>query len=493
MRPRPYLYHPFPSVAHSLQPATLGRLLSALDGSKLNLAAVPALGCTSGHNVFNSAVLVFRPSLKGLEALLRRERSYANVGQACEVCALHQAVAPTSPELHQDVTPPPSGAHQPLPWQYSFTDQSILNAEHRGGCQRYDTRRVCHDVIWKRLPLSYNVNVQLFSSFSPTYWSLAEVAVVHYKGPYAKPWVQIPVDPQKQTKEQRKTHERMTRLMTMWRETCAPSWVDDDLVAPTSRSMPWWSTAAGLFLRKDIRPPAMAPPFCGDSARFPNCTSPAQRRPRQATAGHGKPRQAAAGHGKPRQAMTGLGRPRPWQAMATASLGKPASPRAPPADEWRLLPNVGSGKNCSSGGSFISIVKTDQYVPAALCLQNQLRHLGSVCPLTLVYDESTVSEEPLARLRRAFGSRRLIALSDLVARAEPAVRHAQGGGRARGKRLRRRAGHLTTGNRSTRAGPALAWELRTLQKLWLWSLPKRRYPVVAFIDLDMLVLANLDP
>ena len=444
MRPRPYLYHPFPSVAHSLQPATLGRLLSALDGSKLNLAAVPALGCTSGHNVFNSAVLMFRPSLKGLEALLRRERSYANVGQACEVCALHQAVAPTSPELHQDVTPPPSGAHQPLPWQYSFTDQSILNAEHRGGCQRYDTRRVCHDVIWKRLPLSYNVNVQLFSSFSPTYWSLAEVAVVHYKGPYAKPWVQIPVDPQKQTKEQRKTHERMTRLMTMWRETCAPSWVDDDLVAPTSRSMPWWSTAAGLFLRKDIRPPAMAPPFCGDSARFPNCTSP-------------------------------------------------ASPRAPPADEWRLLPNVGSGKNCSSGGSFISIVKTDQYVPAALCLQNQLRHLGSVCPLTLVYDESTVSEEPLARLRRAFGSRRLIALSDLVARAEPAVRHAQGGGRARGKRLRRRAGHLTTGNRSTRAGPALAWELRTLQKLWLWSLPKRRYPVVAFIDLDMLVLANLDP
>ena len=71
--------------------------------TSFELAAVQAVGCSSGLNVFNAALLVFRPSLSRLESLLRRERSYERVGQACE---------------------------------NAITDQSVLNAEFRG-CRDY--------------------------------------------------------------------------------------------------------------------------------------------------------------------------------------------------------------------------------------------------------------------------------------------------------------------------------------------------------------------
>lgn len=127
--------------------------------SSHDVAAVSALGCWQGANVFNSALVVFRPSLAKLEALLRRERSFERVGQACE---------------------------------NAFTDQSLLNAEFRGGCADYRVPRPCDTVRWQRLPLSYNVNVQMVANVPEEAWDGAEVALIHFAGRYAKPWQPLP-------------------------------------------------------------------------------------------------------------------------------------------------------------------------------------------------------------------------------------------------------------------------------------------------------------
>ena len=142
-------------IQANLDPLLDPRLLS---GSH-RIAAVSALGCPTGGNVFNSAVFVYRPSLATLGALLRRERSFERVGQACE---------------------------------NSFTDQSLLNAEFRGGCASYSQPHKCGNLGWNRLSLSYNVNVQMIAALPEASWAGAGVAVIHFAGYYAKPWHALP-------------------------------------------------------------------------------------------------------------------------------------------------------------------------------------------------------------------------------------------------------------------------------------------------------------
>lgn len=131
-------------------------------------------------------LLVFRPSLTRLEALLRRERTYERVGQACE---------------------------------NAFTDQSVLNGEFRGGCGDYRVAAPCASVQWRRLPLSYNVNVQLLASAPAEAWSGAEVGLVHFAGAYAKPWRAMPslanVPLERHAAMRRESHAR-----DRWRSAC---------------------------------------------------------------------------------------------------------------------------------------------------------------------------------------------------------------------------------------------------------------------------------
>jgi len=123
-------------------------------GAHFEIAAVPAVGCSV--NVFNGGVLVFRPSLATLEALLIRERTYERLGLACEP---------------------------------GFTDQSLLNAHYRGGCSQYAQRSgICTSSSWRRLPLSYNLHVAAASAASSTYWAHRPIGLVHFAGRRSKPW-----------------------------------------------------------------------------------------------------------------------------------------------------------------------------------------------------------------------------------------------------------------------------------------------------------------
>ena len=104
-----------------------------------------------------------------------------------------------------------------------------------------------------------------------------------------------------------------------------------------------------LMPLRDNRPPL--PPFCGHS-RFQNCSVP-------------------------------------HSSAATVD------------EEWRLLRGFNSG--CL--GSFVSLLTTDAYVEAALCLHTQLRLLKSTCPLVLVYDDAYLSATALSRLQQSFAAR----------------------------------------------------------------------------------------
>jgi hypothetical protein len=150
-----------------------------------SLAAVSALGCRTGANVFNAALLVFRPSRTTLSALLRRDRSFERVGQACEV---------------------------------SLTDQSLLNAEYRGSCvpQRAGST-LCKGVRWRRLPLSYNVNAQQLANIPTRYWRGVNVALVHFAGGWSKPWDVLPASapPERRAALRREGHVR-----DEWRHAC---------------------------------------------------------------------------------------------------------------------------------------------------------------------------------------------------------------------------------------------------------------------------------
>ena len=121
------------------------------------------------------------------EAVARRERSLERVGQACE---------------------------------NSITDQSVLNGEFRGGCSDYRAGP-CATLAWRPLPLSYNVNVQMLANTPEDAWAGAQLAVVHFAGSYAKPWLTAPQTAP--TPERRAALAREGQWRERWRRACKAS------------------------------------------------------------------------------------------------------------------------------------------------------------------------------------------------------------------------------------------------------------------------------
>lgn len=131
-------------------------------------------------------------------------------------------------------------------------------------------------------------------------------------------------------------------------------------------------------------------------------------------------------------------------------------------------------------GTFIALVGTEGHVPAALCFRQQMADVGTRCLLHLaVADQingSALSDSSWAALGRAYGEDRLIRLSSLASTlAESRTARGHAGRSAAGRRLFHGVGKAIT-----------------TSKIMLWALPPKRFPTVAYIDLDVLVLQNMD-
>jgi hypothetical protein len=101
------------------------------------------------------------------------------------------------------------------------------------------------------------------------------------------------------------------------------------------------------------------------------------------------------------------------------------------------------------------------------------------CRVLLVYDDTTLSASVLARLVRAYGSENTIPISDIVASARATSISAATS--PVGKRRKHNSGRRLFHNIQ-----------QTVPKLWIWALPAERYPRLAYMDLDVLVTANID-
>ena len=66
------------------------------------------------------------------------------------------------------------------------------------------------------------------------------------------------------------------------------------------------------------------------------------------------------------------------------------------------------GPGCAHNGSFITLLSSASYMRPALCLREQMRRVGSICPLLLMYDDRMAghfSSDTLSQLERAYGRR----------------------------------------------------------------------------------------
>jgi hypothetical protein len=189
------------------------------------LAAVPAVGCSV--NVFNGGILVLRPSLAALRALLVRERTYERVGLACEP---------------------------------GFTDQSLLNAQYRGGCSQYAQQDggVCAAAHWRRLPLSYNLHVAVASAAPATFWAQRPIGLVHFAGGRSKPWDALAAwrSTHHLPPERAAALRREGQLRQQWRQACG--------CAARKRDVQWRvcnETAAVVVPESERRSEGSAQPY----------------------------------------------------------------------------------------------------------------------------------------------------------------------------------------------------------------------------------------
>lgn len=145
-------------------------------------------------------------------------------------------------------------------------------------------------------------------------------------------------------------------------------------------------------------------------------------------------------------------------------------------------------------GSFATIIAGEEYAALALCLHRQLRRQGSSCPLVVVYSDvdsgHRVSQRTLDRLAETVGPSNLIPLTKLVLRAQshpsiawPIGEQSEAGTSGEQPGLRKWTNAAQWG-----AG-RLAYGVH---KYWLWALDAERFPRVAYLDVDVLVLRNLD-
>ena len=142
-----------------------------------------------------------------------------------------------------------------------------------------------------------------------------------------------------------------------------------------------------------------------------------------------------------------------------------------------------SSRTCPHNGSFVTLLNSDSFVGAALCLHRQLRQVQSNCPLVLLYDDRSadLSTASVALLESTYGAVNMVPITSLVVAFE--------------QRSRASAGELAPGHLRPRVthGRRLYSDVRqTHAKLWIWALSPQRFPRVAYLDLDVLVLANID-
>jgi len=182
-------------------------------------------------------------------------------------------------------------------------------------------------------------------------------------------------------------------------------------------------------------------------------------------------------------------------------------------DAWQLLPQ---SSDCR-GGAFATVVVNERYVDPAICLRDQLRRVGSVCPALAIWDDRVdavtgLSGPSYQRLARAYGEMSLLPLTQLLKRAGrdaptniseyarggglPPPLHGQQAGRDLGQSRRPTATvpNRGTGRRLYQPGTPNQEQWNALfQKLFVWAIDPARHPRVALLDADLLLRHNLDP
>lgn len=153
-----------------------------------------------------------------------------------------------------------------------------------------------------------------------------------------------------------------------------------------------------------------------------------------------------------------------------------------------------SSQKCT--GAFATIIAGEEYASLALCLHRQLRLYASKCTLLVVYSDvdadRAISRGTLQRISEEIGHENLIALSSLVHRAQrhPAIAWPIPGTAIE---VHRDSDNVTGLLKWTNAAQWGAGRLvYGVHKYWLWALDPERYPRVAYLDVDVLVMRNLD-
>ena len=140
----------------------------------------------------------------------------------------------------------------------------------------------------------------------------------------------------------------------------------------------------------------------------------------------------------------------------------------------QLLPTQAGRPSCAPDTAFVTVLSNETYVPGALCLKHTLQQQGSVCPLYLVIDAASIGPRSRDLLAGSYGSSRLLPLTVLLHRIS---NHSSGTG----------PGRQLSG---ARLMPTAGWAKGTQQKLMLWAFPG--YKRAVFLDIDLLVVANVD-
>ena len=158
----------------------------------------------------------------------------------------------------------------------------------------------------------------------------------------------------------------------------------------------------------------------------------------------------------------------------------------------QTLLNASNPGSCAPNSAFVTLVANETYVNGAICLRKSLQRVKSACQLELVIADPLPSDA-MSRLSETFGTDRVRSLSDLRRRLDRYEQraltkrvHDQEHGEEHGRRLKE-SGELKNTRQLTRAG---GWARRTHQKLLLFAM--KGYKKLAFLDIDMLVLRNID-
>jgi len=129
--------------------------------------------------------------------------------------------------------------------------------------------------------------------------------------------------------------------------------------------------------------------------------------------------------------------------------------------------------------SYVTYISRDEYVPIGSCLARQLQAVQSRAPLSVLFDDRSLSHDGSAELRRNFHANALFDLTSLFAKLD------NGSSAFYGKRSKTKSSKVESGRRLYATDQYFTPWL----KLWLWALP---FKSIVFLDADVLVLRNID-